>query len=202
VAEFTPGTVWQSWVAGGLMMIPLLFLALAIYGFGLQLYFYLSAKSFRRTAEVDWSQWIEKPEKAPADIGEMIRYGTDEVRSLDEVRDRFAEIQLAEVPRIDRRLAFLGVLVAAAPLTGLLGTVFGMLATFEGLTGGAGAVVDRVASGISQALITTEVGLLIAIPGYFLIHATRRRRNQYQAFIARLESLIMQRHCREEASSA
>lgn len=198
MADNLAGEILSTWLAGGWVMIPLLLLAIFIYGFGLQLLFYLTGKPFHHVPEKTWSEWVDRPETAPADLGEMIRYGTGNVETLSQIPSRFSEIQLAEIPRVDRRLMFLTVMVAAAPLTGLLGTVFGMLATFEGLAGGAGAVVDRVASGISEALITTQLGLLIAIPGYFLIHAIRRRRNQYEAFLARLESLAMQRHRRRE----
>jgi biopolymer transport protein ExbB len=200
VAEAFPNAVVSVWLAGGWIMLPLALLAIFVYGFGLQLLFYLQAKPFRQHSSPSLARWVEHPEAARGDVGEMIRYGTDDVTSLADIHNRFAEIQLAEIPRIDRRLTFLTVLVTAAPLTGLLGTVFGMLATFQGLAGGAGAVIDRVASGISEALITTEFGLLIAIPGYFLIHAIRRRRNQYEAFLARLESLVMQRFRREEGA--
>ncbi|MBN2524883.1 MAG: MotA/TolQ/ExbB proton channel family protein [Deltaproteobacteria bacterium] len=67
-----------------------------------------------------------------------------------------------------RHGAIIDTLVAAAPLLGLLGTVSGMIATFDGLTtmtlfsesGG-------IAGGISEALTTTQAGLLVAIPAFF-----------------------------------
>jgi len=201
VPDTFAGQVLAVWQAGGWVMFPLLLLAVGIYGFGLQLLFYLAGKPYRRLSDESLVGWVAQPECGKGEVGEMIRYGGSEIETLGDIQSRFSEIQLAEIPRIDRRLMFLTVLVAAAPLTGLLGTVFGMLSTFEGLAGGAGAVVDRVASGISEALITTEFGLLIAIPGYFLVHAIRRRRNQYQAFLARLESLVMQNFRRREGAA-
>ncbi|MEZ5277495.1 MAG: MotA/TolQ/ExbB proton channel family protein [Opitutaceae bacterium] len=74
----------------------------------------------------------------------------------------------------DRRTRFVRILAATAPLLGLLGTVAGMLKTFsamslrEGLAGG-----DFVAAGISEALITTETGLSIAIVGLVSLWAVR-----------------------------
>jgi biopolymer transport protein ExbB/TolQ len=88
------------------------------------------------------------------------------------------------------------VLVSAAPLMGLLGTVLGMLTTFEGIAAGGGRMVDGIARGISEALITTEMGLLIALPGLVLSYWVRRKRNDYVAFLARLESLTLQHHRR------
>lgn len=79
----------------------------------------------------------------------------------------------------DRRLKFVRIVTTTAPLLGLLGTVAGMLKTFSalGLREGLEAI-DLVASGISEALITTETGLSIAIVGLFLLWAIRgcRRR--------------------------
>lgn len=199
--EFFVQEILPTWRDGGWVLLFLLFLAIFVYGFGLELYRYLSRKSFHRLSENICNEWVRFPERSEGEVGEIIRYANAGGGSLRELQDRFAEIRLAEFPRIDRRLLFLSVLVAAAPLTGLLGTVFGMLSTFSGLADGAGKVIENVAAGISEALITTQMGLLIAIPGYFLIHAIRRRRNQYDAFLARLESLIA-RHRKERIGGA
>ena len=56
---------------------------------------------------------------------------------------------------------------ASAPLRGLLGTVIGMVVTYRAVSGGYGDTAVQVSAGISQALITTQCGLLISIPGLF-----------------------------------
>jgi biopolymer transport protein ExbB len=189
MAEFFLQEILPTWRDGGWVLLALFFLAVFVYGFGLELYLYLSQKSYRRLPDSLCREWIVDPQKSEGEVGEIIRYASSGSSDLRDLQSRYAEIRLAEFPRIDRRLLFLTVLVAAAPLTGLLGTVFGMLSTFSGLADGSGRVIESVAAGISEALITTQMGLLIAIPGYFLIHAIRRRRNQYDAFLGRLESL-------------
>lgn len=68
---------------------------------------------------------------------------------------------------IDRDILLLTALTASAPLLGLLGTVAGMVTTFEAVSSGDGYSPSAVSSGISQALITTQFGLIIAIPGLF-----------------------------------
>jgi biopolymer transport protein ExbB len=100
----------------------------------------------------------------------------------------FSTALAAEVRRETQRLRQLArpvdALTTAAPLLGLLGTVFGMVDTFAALAGGAAAAdtARAVAGGISQALITTQVGLVIAVPGVFA--AARLRRLARQASLA------------------
>ena len=82
------------------------------------------------------------------------------------------EVELFELDRlawVQRRLPVLSVLIALAPLSGLLGTVAGMLQTFAGMASQSTAKpIDSISSGISQALITTQIGLLITIPAALL----------------------------------
>ena len=66
---------------------------------------------------------------------------------------------------LERNLNMLGTIATISPLLGLLGTVIGMIVAFTGLSETTGANPDALASGISQALITTAFGLLIAVPG-------------------------------------
>lgn len=65
-------------------------------------------------------------------------------------------------------LAIIGVLAAIAPLLGLLGTVTGMITTFDVLAVFGTGNAKAMAGGISEALITTQTGLLVAIPGLYM----------------------------------
>jgi len=69
-------------------------------------------------------------------------------------------------------------LTGAAPLLGLSGTVAGMLHTFNAVATSGSAITGQMASGISEALITTQIGLVIAIPGLFGLSHLRRRLEQ------------------------
>ncbi|MCK5834952.1 MAG: MotA/TolQ/ExbB proton channel family protein, partial [Lentisphaeria bacterium] len=75
-----------------------------------------------------------------------------------------------EIPTLDKWLTVLAVGASAAPLLGLLGTVTGMIHTFALITQHGSGDAALLSSGISEALITTEVGLVIAIPA-LIIHA-------------------------------
>jgi biopolymer transport protein ExbB/TolQ len=68
---------------------------------------------------------------------------------------------------MQRDFVVLAALTVVAPLLGLLGTVMGMIETFEAVAVVSGKTSENVASGISKALITTQFGLVVAIPGIF-----------------------------------
>jgi biopolymer transport protein ExbB len=85
------------------------------------------------------------------------------------------EAILAETPRVERSLTILGMLAAIAPLLGLLGTVSGMIAMFQVLSAHGTGNPKLLSGGISEALITTQLGLLVAVPVLFA-HALLVRR--------------------------
>lgn len=92
--------------------------------------------------------------------------------SLDEKDTTSTEIRvdealLKEVPRLEVGLTFLKLLAAVAPLLGLLGTVTGMIGTFQSITVFGTSDPKLMAGGISQALMTTVLGLCVAIPLLF-----------------------------------
>ena len=80
-----------------------------------------------------------------------------------------------EATRLSRGLPTLAVVAAAAPLLGLLGTVTGMIETFQAITLFGAGDPKMMSSGISQALITTQLGLVVAIP-VLLLHSFLRGR--------------------------
>ncbi len=180
------------WLSGGWVMIPLALLAVLIYSTGLQLLIYLRKGNMQLGHESEWLVWIQEPAKAKGRVGEIIRYTQEGVTASKQVRNRFDEVRLDLISRIDRRLIFLTTLVASAPLMGLLGTVIGMLGTFAAISMGGGAeTASMVAEGISEALITTQTGLFIALPGIFLALVIRRRKHSVEAALARIESLSL-----------
>ncbi|MEM6773370.1 MAG: MotA/TolQ/ExbB proton channel family protein [Pseudomonadota bacterium] len=93
----------------------------------------------------------------------------DEQLDVETLELRLGEAVLAEVPRINRHLPLLKIIAAVAPLMGLLGTVTGMIVTFQAITLFGAGDPRLMAGGISQALITTVLGLCVAIP-MLLLH--------------------------------
>lgn len=80
-------------------------------------------------------------------------------------------------PRLERFLPFIAVTAAASPLLGLLGTVTGMITTFSQIRISGNSDINSLASGISEALVTTKFGLIAAIPA-LVLHALLSRRVQ------------------------
>lgn len=178
--------------SGGWVMYPLALLAVMIYTNGIELMLSLRKGNIQLGHDSEWLQWINSPENAKGRAGEIIRYTQENVSTSKHVRNRFEEVRQTILHNVERRVTFLNTLVAAAPLMGLLGTVIGMLATFSGIARkGGGDTVDVVASGISEALITTQTGLVIALPGIFLVLLIRNRIHAIEAALARIESLSL-----------
>ena len=77
-----------------------------------------------------------------------------------------------------KSLAVIAVLASVAPLLGLLGTVLGMIETFEVISMFGTGNAKAMAGGISVALVTTQTGLLVSIPGLLLSGVLLRKANQ------------------------
>ncbi len=179
--------------SGGWVMIPLFLLGLLAFYVAARLFLYFRRGNFRKTSIEQCEDWVKDADHAKGQVGEIIRYSQDGIDSLDDIQDRFAEIRTAEVPRLNQNITMLTILVNAAPLLGLLGTVLGMLRTFYGISlGGSESTTNIVASGIHEALITTQMGLCLAIPGYFITYFLRQKIIDFEGFLVRLESITLQ----------
>ncbi len=88
---------------------------------------------------------------------------------------RISEAVLREVPKLERYQSFLSLAVAAGPLLGLVGTVIGMIITFQSITESGSGDPKLMATGIGQAMIATVLGLGIAVPLLFVNAALKAR---------------------------
>lgn len=91
-----------------------------------------------------------------------------QLSDLETLELKLDEAILLETPPLEKGQGLLKLLCAVAPLLGLLGTVTGMIVTFQAITQGGGGDSRLMADGISQALVTTVLGLVVAIPLLFL----------------------------------
>ena len=96
----------------------------------------------------------------------------------------FAQLN-SDRQKLERWLGSIAVIAAVSPLLGLLGTVSGMIATFQLMTIFGAGDPEAVSGGISEALVTTELGLIVAIPA-LLLHALLSRR--VKSYLSSLEN--------------
>ena len=126
-------------------------------------------------------QKITQQIKQPGIIGNnplgriLDEYASHKERDLETLELKMGEAVMREVPRINYGLAFLKIIAAVAPLMGLLGTVTGMIITFQAIVLFGAGDPKMMAGGISQALVTTVLGLTVAIPTLLLHNFVQTR---------------------------
>ena len=175
------------WEKGGSLMPIIGLLSIYTYCLAFDLWFRLRIfipKDLEVVPREKWEDFV-----GGGRVDRIMKHCLANHRDPKEIRRRFAQIRIADSSYLRRRIRFLLVLASVAPLIGLLGTVIGMLQTFDGLSMQDSYKMNQVASGISQALVTTQAGLLVAIPALAFIHLLQRRRKDWLHCINRLESL-------------
>jgi len=175
-------------------MAPLTLLALTIYWTAFKLLFFFSEHRFYKVQREELVGLVDLPKSAEGELRGLLDYTQDEeVSDPNDVKARFAEVYSSYLADVDSKRGYLLTLVTIAPLMGLLGTVMGMLTTFSGLAVSTGSsTVDQIAAGISEALITTQTGLIIAIPAYVMATVIQKRRNEMEACLTTMEALTVQ----------
>ena len=176
-------------VRGGILMIPLGICSIVAFAIVLERSYSLRIK---RVIRLDVLQRV-KDYLADNQIGEammicrrqpsvmgriLLSAIMNHDRDHEELKTIVEDAGRQEVPTLDRYLGMLGTIAAISPLLGLTGTVFGMIRTFAVISEKGIAHPSQLAGGISEALITTATGLVIAIPtlifyNYFTAKADR-----------------------------
>ncbi len=131
----------------------------------------------------------------------LLAYEKDPAADLETIESRLDEAIIKETPQLEKWLSIIKIFAAVAPLLGLLGTVTGMIVTFQAITLFGTGDPKLMAGGISQALVTTVLGLVVAIPMVFL-HSVLAARSKALVQILEEESagLVAQRS--EKAGTA
>jgi len=112
-------------------------------------------------------------------LGRVLKvYHDNKEDDVEALELRLGEAILRETPKLNAWLPALKIISVVAPLLGLLGTVTGMIVTFQAITLFGAGDPKLMAGGISQALVTTVLGLVVAIPTVFLhtLVSSRARR--------------------------
>ena len=125
------------------------------------------------------------PWKFSGMIREAVHFSDEDKEIVEEIMH---EKMLEAQPKVDRFLSVIAVTAAVAPLLGLLGTVTGMINTFKLITLFGTGDARSLSSGISEALITTEFGLVVAIPA-LVAHSLLSRKAQ--SIMAHMEKMAV-----------
>ncbi|MBO8140994.1 MAG: MotA/TolQ/ExbB proton channel family protein [Firmicutes bacterium] len=163
-------------VKGGLVMIPLLFCSVLTVAVALERLWYLystRADSDDLMDEVKLAleqgkvlEAVQIAKRSRGQVAALVATGIAySDRPRDELKERLEEVGRDELYKMERRLVMLDSIATIAPLLGLLGTVTGIMRSFNVLGSLAGLDSPQVlASGIAEALITTAAGLVVAVP--------------------------------------
>lgn len=180
-------SIWDWLSAGGLLVWPIILVGVIAMFLVAERFYSLSkirGNSDRNmklilamVSKGEWKQcrvFCRKQSQFPTCriIGHTLKYmgSTREI-----IENAFQEGLLKELPMLERFLPTLQVLAAVAPLLGLLGTVTGMINTFQVITLYGTGDPRMMSGGISEALVTTQLGLAVAVPIMILHHVLERR---------------------------
>lgn len=162
---------------GGIVMIPLLLCSVVALAVTLERLYSLRFSRIVRPEisavldaahdEEGVSTVIEVCRRHPGPFARIVAVCL-EARSLaaDDAREVVSDVGRREIHEIRRGLPVLETIAGVAPLLGLLGTVFGMIRVFRTMAQGGIGQAEVLSGGISEALVTTATGLLIAIPTF------------------------------------
>lgn len=119
----------------------------------------------------------------------LIRYCIDEdYKNTDEL---VREIEIEEMEPLEKNIHILGIIAYTAPMIGLLGTVTGMIQAFNNMAIHGAGDPNVVAGGISQALLTTAFGLIIAIPAIIAYNIFNKKLEKISDEVEKLTTSII-----------
>ena len=178
-------TTWEYLSQGGWVMIPMAVASLVMWTMILERYGTFRRLGGRDIETVDALRALEGepvPDRGSGQRRKVLE-GFLTARSGIDSLDRIILRSVTEKNRrfLRKKLAFIAVLAGVAPLLGLLGTVLGMIQTFDVIAIFGTSNAKAMAGGISVALVTTQAGLVVAIPGLFVSGFLTRRSRRLES---------------------
>jgi biopolymer transport protein TolQ len=119
------------------------------------------------------------------EFARLVRHGRSGTAAMTSARRAMEAVRVRELDKLEASMGFLATVGSTSPYIGLFGTVWGIMAAFQGLGNAEQATLAMVAPGISEALIATAMGLFAAIPATI---AYNRFANQVDHLDGRFES--------------
>lgn len=188
---------WKLFLLGGPVMWPILFCSIFSFAIVVEKFIYLgsikvdAARLRRQVFDMVKNNKIKEAvvhcdaQKSPiAKIfkAALVKFGS----SREELKEHIEDVSLYEIPKLESRLSGLATIGHVSPLLGLLGTVTGMVTSFQTIQMRAASMnpvtPGDLAGGIGEALITTVAGLMVAIPTFVF----------YNYFVSRVNHLILE----------
>jgi len=186
--------MWEIIQSGGILMWPLILCSVLALAITAERFWTLRRNQiapadllsrvwgWMKNDQLNSSRLKELRESSP--LGRVLTAGLVNARhGRDLMKESIQEAASVEVHYMERYLNALGTIAGVSPLIGLLGTVFGMIEVFNQIvlqgTGNAGAF----AGGISEALVTTAAGLMVAIPALVAHRILTRRVDEIVVFM-------------------
>ena len=175
---------------GGFMMYPIIFCSILVAGIGLERAYNLRRKNIidadfldRFRSHWNWDdiqlglQLCASHDTSLARILKtgLLRFG----EKVDEIERAIEGAGQHEASLLNSNLRALGAIANITPMMGLLGTVFGMIKAFNVISQSGTGNPGLVASGISEALVTTAAGMMVGIPALVLYHYFRAKIDRY-----------------------
>ena len=185
--------------AGGIMMGPIILASIVAAAIFLERLWTLQSK---RVMPAELTQkvwrWVEQRQiqdkhivalQQNSPLGKILAAGLlNRYRDRTVIRESVEDTGRHVVHELERFIGTLGTIASLSPLMGLLGTVFGMIRTFNAITTSGIGNPASLAGGIAEALITTAAGLTVAIPALL---AYKFLRGRVQALVVQMEKEAM-----------
>ncbi|THB74698.1 MAG: MotA/TolQ/ExbB proton channel family protein [Desulfobacteraceae bacterium] len=175
--------------SGGIVMIPILMVSCLMWLLIINRVFFLRKLYVKNISRSEAGRLVREnrpPEPKYQGANSMLVRAFLTARSHDPELDDFIldETVMSLISAMDTYLSTIRVLAGVAPLLGLLGTVVGMMSTFEVITVYGTGNAKAMAGGISVALVTTQTGLMVSIPGLYMSGWLAKRANNLKSRIA------------------
>lgn len=171
------GFIAEAFSKGGFFMWPILVLSIICWAIVLERFYFLYFRASVRAEELvtmlqrtildgDLAKAVRLASTSNTPLGRIIHHGLLKVKGeADEVQAAMDEAALRELPRVEKRTPYLAMLSNVAMLTGLLGTISGMIVSFGAVANAdASEKAAKLAEGISEAMNCTAFGLVTAVP--------------------------------------
>jgi len=189
--------MYDLFLKGGILMYPIAFCSIVALGVFLERLWSLRKRKVipqeflmeivDMVAKGKIREAITYCKRSDASIAHIAYAGIENYGKKRElIKERMEEVGKREVANLERYINVIGAIAGVAPLLGLLGTVSGMIKSFNVISLQGVADPGSLAGGISEALITTAAGLVVAIPAFVMY---RYLRNKVDSLVVEMEEI-------------